>query len=290
MRKPLQYHVRLFVPAGEYLEGLADLVVHNEGGHRTFLLGQAGDAQRPWFQPVLALMKWPPIVIILFVCAVVLLIQRKVKAKTDLLVLLSLPACFFLFQITLSKISTGERHFLPIYPFVLLLCGATWEYAQSVNEQLNGKTILRRVLFPLVGLAVLLNAADALRYAPGYLSYCNLLIPNRISYKYFSDSNLDWGQGLLALYRYQRQHPDEKIWLSYFGSIDPRIYGIRATQLPVGERQSGTLVVAATNLAGQYVADPGYVWVTKYPVKTILDHCLFVYSIPPEGEKSEPHN
>ena len=43
------------------------------------------------------------------------------------------------------------------------------------------------------------------------------------SYRLLTDSNLDWGQGLLALRDYQRNHPGEPIALSYFGSVDPAI-------------------------------------------------------------------
>ncbi len=292
MRRPLQHHLSLLVPAGEYLEGIADLVVHNQGGHKTFLLGQPAETQKPWFQPALALMKWPPIVLFLFASALTLLITRKVKAKVDLLVLLLFPTCFLFFQMILSRISTGERHFLPVYPFVLLLCGATWTFAEAQGKKAIGRGPMRKHILALfLVAAVLLNAADVLRYGPGYLSYCNVLISNRNSYKYFSDSNLDWGQGLLALRKYEEQHPEEKVWLAYFGSVDPAVYGVRASRLREGERQSGTVVISATHLAGQYLADPnGFRWVTKYPLKTILDHSLFVFAIPPDGDHSAPQS
>jgi hypothetical protein len=286
MRRPLQHHISLFVPAGEYLEGVADIVVHNRQGQQSFLMGQTADAQRPWFQPALALIKWPPIVLLLFIVALFLLISRKVRPKVDLLVLVLFPTCFLLFQMAASKISTGERHSLPVYPFVLLLCGSVWEFAKGGSENSTGHA--RRALVFLLVLAVFLNAADALRYAPGYLSYCNILIPENQSYKYISDSNLDWGQGLLALRKYENQHPEEAISLAYFGSINPSVYGVRATRLLPGERRSGTIVVGATNLSGHYLADPnGYRWLTKYPLRTILDHCLFVFIVPSSIDQNE---
>ena len=101
MRRPLQHHISLFVPAGEYLEGVADIVVHNRQGQQSFLMGQTADAQRPWFQPALALIKWPPIVLLLFIVALFLLISRKVRPKVDLLVLVLFPTCFLLFQMAL---------------------------------------------------------------------------------------------------------------------------------------------------------------------------------------------
>jgi hypothetical protein len=135
---------------------------------------------------------------------------------------------------------------------------------------------------------LLLNAGDALRYAPDYLSYMNILIPNRLSYRYLSDSNVDWGQGLLALRRYEAEHPNESMHLAYFGNIDPKVYGIRATPLRENERVSGTVVISETHLSGQYLEDPGgYQWVTKYPMKAILDHSLFVFEVPAENSKPE---
>jgi 4-amino-4-deoxy-L-arabinose transferase-like glycosyltransferase len=285
MRRPLQHHLTLPVPAGEYLEGIADLVVHNQNGHKTFLLGQSERTQRFWFQPALALLKWPPSILLLFFCGSFFLVTRRVRPKTDLVVLLLFPASFLFFQMVMSRISTGERHFLPVYPIVLLICGATWEWARNKGEPVEERSSQpKRFLLWLLVLAVLFNVADVLRYAPGYLSYCNVLIPNRKSYKYFSDSNLDWGQGLIALRQYQDQHPSEQIWLAYFGSVDPAVYGIRAKSLKEGQKVSGTVVVGATNLAGEYLSDPdGYRWVTKYPLKTILDHCMFVYTVPPDA-------
>ena len=54
-----------------------------------------------------------------------------------------------------------------------------------------------------------LNAADALRYAPGYLSYFTPFVRPAESFRLLTDSNLDWGQGLLSLRDYQRDHPGE---------------------------------------------------------------------------------
>jgi len=289
MRRPLQHHLTLLIPAGEYLEGIAILVVHNQGGHKTFLLGQSAETQRLWFQPALALLKWPPVVLLLFFFGLFLLVTRKVRPKTDLVVLFLFPACFLFFQMVMSRISTGERHFLPVYPFVLLACGTTWEWARTRDEQFEGPSSgPNRSLAWLLVLAVFLNAADVLRYAPGYLSYCNVLIPNRKSYEYFSDSNLDWGQGLIALRQYEEQHPGEQIWLAYFGSVDPAVYGIRARSLDEGQKVSGTVVVGGTDLAGEYLTNPnGYRWVTKYPLKTILDHCMFVYTVPSDANLSD---
>jgi hypothetical protein len=133
-------------------------------------------------------------------------------------------------------------------------------------------------------LLVVLNAVDALRYAPGYLSYFNIFVPSAKSYQLLSDSNIDWGQGLLALREYELHHPDEQISLSYFGSVGPSIYGIRARSLGEQERPSGTVIVSATHLSGQFLSDPqSYHWLLKQEPAEVLDHSLFVFRVP-EGD------
>ena len=112
---------------------------------------------------------------------------------------------------------------------MLLLAAGVWEWAKE-----------RRRWRILLIAAVLLNVADVLRFAPDYLSYFNIFVKSDKSWTLISDSNVDWGEGLMALRDYQRQHPTEELHLSYFGSVDPKIYGIRYTQLHESDRATGT--------------------------------------------------
>ena len=140
-------------------------------------------------------------------------------------------------------------------------------------------------LSALIGLAVALTAISTLAIHPHYLAHFNQVSggPDRDPPRLI-DSNLDWGQGLLALRDYQAQHPNEPIYLDYFGTIDPKIYGIRYTQLQPNQRVTGTVVVSATNLSGQLLDDPnGYHWLLQYPA-TILDHSLYVFQVPPDAK------
>src|SRR5262249_62162465 len=101
------------------------------------------------------------------------------------------------------------------------------------------------------------------------------------AHELLTDSNLDWGQGLIALRTYQRRHPNERISLAYFGSVDPDQYGVHVTPLPENGRASGTVVVSATHLSGQYLQNPAaYRWLLRYPRTTILNHTLHVFAVP----------
>jgi len=197
-----------------------------------------------------------------------LAIRRRVRLPVECWIMAAFPAVYLGLAIS-ARFNIGERHVLPLYPFALLLAGAVWEWARR-----------NRALLALLVLLAVLHAADALRYAPGYLSYFNILVSPAESYRLLTDSNLDWGQGLLALRQYQRDHPGETISLAYFGSVDPAIYGIQARPLGERERASGTLIVSATNLSGQFLADPlAYRWLLQQERAGILDHSLYVFRV-----------
>jgi 4-amino-4-deoxy-L-arabinose transferase-like glycosyltransferase len=263
-------NLTVYLPAGEYVEGMGRVANHLNLGHPTFFLGQVsiGKGWKSYF-PVVVLLKWPTVVLAIFLTAVVLGFLRRIQFPPDLLILSLFPALYFLLAI-FSKVDLGERHILLVYPFALLYAAALWHAARQ-----------RRAILALLVALVVVNAADTLRYGPGTLSYFNVFVKPATSYKLLSDSNLDWGQGLLALRKYQAEHPSETIHLAYFGTMDPALYGIRYVPLAPNERVSGTVVVSATHLSGQLLDDPnGYHWALEYPRAEILDHALHVFRVP----------
>ncbi|HEY1262946.1 MAG TPA: glycosyltransferase family 39 protein [Terriglobales bacterium] len=259
----------ILVPAGEFIQGFREVLRHNRHGQAAFFLGRVS-ATGGWklYYPVTLLLKWPVIVLLLSLCGLVLGFRRKLPAA--LWIMLSFPALYFALAI-FARFNLGERHILPLYPFALLLAAAVWESAR------------RRRLLLLLSVLAGLNAADALRFAPGYLSYFTPVVRPSTSFHLLTDSNLDWGQGLIALRSYERRHPGEKLWLAYFGSVNPALYGIRATPLPEGQRVTGTVVVSATHLSGQFLSDPNaYHWLLRHSPAQVLDQSLFVYKVAPE--------
>jgi 4-amino-4-deoxy-L-arabinose transferase-like glycosyltransferase len=285
-----QRNYSLLIPAGEYIEGFRELVRHNRHGQAAFFLGEVS-SQGGWkmYYPVAIFLKWPTIVLALCLTGIALALARRFglraglqtstsanvdqslhdQSRPDLWIVASFPAVYLALAI-FARFNIGERHVLPLYPFALLFAGVVWEWATR-----------KRAATAILVVMVLLNAADALRYAPGYLSYFNVFVHPADSYRLLTDSNLDWGQGLLALRQYQRDHPGEKISLSYFGSVDPSIYGIQAQGFGENEKPSGTAIVSATNLSGQFLANPqAYGWLLQENRTGILDHSLYVFHVP----------
>jgi len=268
--------VTVFLPACEWLTGLGMVMVHNLEGHRSFLLGHYSAAGFKLYFPAAILFKWPLIVLLLG-AAGVFLAFRKVETYRELLWMGIFPAVYFAFAV-LARIDIGVRHVLPVYPFLLLYAGCVWEWAHGV-----------RWAKPALGILLLVQAADIARYAPDYLAYFNLLVRPGQTWRILSDSNTDWGQGMLALRKYQTEHPGEVLHLAYVGEVDPVTYGVRYVPLREEDRPSGTVVVSSTHLSGQLLKNHyAYRWLLQYPVKAVLDHALYVFEVPENGGKPQP--
>ena len=265
----MQASLGALVPAGEFFEGLRKVARDNHRGSPAWFLGQVypKGGIKTYYAVAIAL-KWPTVLLGLFLCSLILGLRKTCRAPDDLL-LMCLFGLVFLGFALYSRFDIGDRLILPLYPFALLVAGGIWEQARK-----------HRAAMTIVMVALCLNAADALRYAPGYLSYFNIFVKPQTSWRLLTDSNLDWGQGLLALRQYERQHPNEDVHLAYFGSVDPELYGIRATPLPPNQRVSGTVAIGATCLSGQTLDNrEGYRWLWPYHPREVLDHAMWVYDV-----------
>ena len=262
-------HLDLAIPAGEYVEGLREVALSNHRGRTAWYVGSLyrNGAPRAYYPVVIAL-KWPTILLIFFFASVILGVRRTCRAPGDLLVLSVFGLVFLAFAVQ-SRFTIGERHILPLYAFVLLIAGGVWEHA-------------RRYRMATVTLVLLLclNAADALRYAPDYLAYFNVFVNPENSWRLLTDSNLDWGQGLLSLRQYERRHPNETLRLAYFGSVDPKLYGVRALPLPPGEPTKGLVAAGASCLSGQVLDNPdAYHWLWTSRPQQVLDHSIWLFNL-----------
>lgn len=257
----------LRVPAGEYVEGFREVALSNHRGRATWFLGKIYPKGAPvFYYPITIALKWPTILLLLFFTSLILGVRKTCQAPGDLLITSLFGLVFLAFALQ-SRFAIGERHILPLYPFALLIAGGIWEHARK-----------HRAWAALLVLALGLNAADALRCAPDYLAYFNIFVRPQNSWQLLTDSNLDWGQGLLALRDYERQHPDETLHLAYFGSLDPALYGIKATPMLPAQPVSGKIVAGASCLSGQVLDDlEAYRWLWGYKPQQLIDRSLWLF-------------
>ncbi len=147
---------------------------------------------------------------------------------------LAIPPAIYLAVALFSGINYGVRHLLPIYPYLIILVSyAAWNLAQR-----------HRALAGLVAVLIVAHAASSLRAFPNYIPYANELWggPAR-THELLTDSNVDWGQGLVAMRQYIDQRHITNCWFAYFGQmiVDFSYYGIPCRVLPTAFADSNQM-------------------------------------------------
>ena len=126
-----------------------------------------------------------------------------------------------------SSLNIGHRHLAPLYPLLFLAVGAL--APRGVGVVASG---FARWRLALIGLLLVGQVGAWAIASPGYLSYFNALAGGvRGGGEHLLDSNLDWGQDLPALARWMEREGVEQVHLAYFGTADPRAYGIEFVKL-----------------------------------------------------------
>jgi 4-amino-4-deoxy-L-arabinose transferase-like glycosyltransferase len=195
------------------------------------------------------LLKTPLVTLLLMAAALVLLLVTRSHLAAAAFA--CLPVIIYLLVAVRANLNIGHRHLLPIYPFLIVLCGVL-----AVRWQ----TFAPRVR--IASAAVVLALIALTGFTHDRLSYMNQLGGGSAGgYRQLVDSNYDWGQDLVKLRRWLDENKiDEPINLCYFGTADPRYYGIRHRNLFLGyeyepdngfaARVPGVLAISATNYAG----------------------------------------
>ncbi len=214
---------RLRVLPESFLWGLADILVGVVGGRPTFLLGQVYADGKWFFFPLVFLMK--STLPFLALLAALPFAAKKLAARREL-IFMALPPAVFLVTSTFSGMNLGIRHLLPIFPFLIVLAA------------LSAGRLSRRSRFAFAAILILIlaHAVSSLRAYPNYLTYSNEIAggPQR-TYRVMTDSNVDWGQGLIQASTYLAEHQISDCWFAYY---IPRInltkYQIPCRSLPTG--------------------------------------------------------
>ena len=186
--------------------GIAFQVKHNMKGHGTFILGESHEAAVRHYFPVALSMKLtiPVLVLLLLACRRGGILADPVGWIAVIMFLMSVN----------YRVQIGIRIVMPLV--VLLIVAAAEALGRWLNRLPQGKSWAA-----VLGVSGLLAIPQAATY-PNGISYFNRLWggPER-GYRLLSDSNYDWGQGLLELGEWQRAHADRPLKIWYFG-LDPR--------------------------------------------------------------------
>ena len=243
---------RLPVPLpSDYVRGLHDVALMSEA-HRveTFVLGRITRDSVPYYYPLALLVKWP----LGFWGALLVRAAwgwRRRGHRPFFLrgILLGIAIGIPLATAVLGNLNVGVRYLFPILPFLCVWCGAL---AGRAALGAAGKHARRPALVAAVLLAGIQGVESGMA-APYPLSFFNRVAGGpggggRI----VNDSNVDWGQGLIALRSAMRRFHVERVHLVYHGTTDPAVYGIDSVPYLGGEpgTESDWLAVSSYYMAG----------------------------------------
>jgi hypothetical protein len=249
---------------------------------RGFLAGEFSDRGWWYYFPAAILLKTPMALLGLAMIGGVVLARRRSSGERAAPALfIALPIALYLSVAMTTRINIGLRHVLPIYPFLILLAAA------AVRRLLHGAVWARRT----AAAALVVAAVEFASIYPHTLAFFNQLAggPSNGA-SYLVDSNLDWGQDLKLLKRWLDGRGAGHVNLAYFGTADPRYYGLSATHLPGSQyfvpaaaappRLPGYVAISATVLSGVYLNAHDRAFYASFrtrPQVAAIGHSINVY-------------
>ena len=257
------------LPLRAYWSGL-ELVrrLHEGSGHGCRMVGRARGLP-PWsYFPLVIATKTPCALLLLVAVSSLLALHPSHWPRRDELPLL-IPPLVYLGIVLQSHMTVGVRHLLPLYVFAFI-------WASRLVRRGRGS----RVLAPVVIALLAWGAGSVLHAGPHFLAYFNEFAGGVTrGAEWFRDSNVDWGQDLRLLARYQARHPEvNPLGLAYFGTADPRGYGVRGRRISLDEPWPGYVAVSATLLRDD---SPTQAWLRARPVAAYIGGSIRVYGPSP---------
>lgn len=185
-----------------------------------FALGRVTAEPIRWYFPFAIAVKWPLGLLAAMLLRLALAVRRPKPGDGAWVPIAALayllPAMFG------ANLNAGVRYVLPMLPLACIWAGGL---ADSPPGAMPGAWRRRGALAAYAcAFVVVLESAPA---GPWWLSFFNRAAgdPERRDWV-LNDSNVDWGQGLIALRDELRARGIGKIHLAYHGTTDPSIYGI----------------------------------------------------------------
>jgi hypothetical protein len=212
-----------------YVSGFDRQLVESRAGRTpTYLFGRVRD-DSPWYYfPVALLAKWPlGFLLALGLRAVGMARARPARRRLADDAFVLVPAAIYLgVGMFVANLCIGVRYVLPILPFLCVWCGGLLDRRVRGSAAAGARHPGRARTLIAAGVAALVAIETALA-APWYLAFFNRAAGgpgggDRI----VNDSNVDWGQGLIALRDELRRRGIGRIHLAYHGTVDPAVYGL----------------------------------------------------------------
>jgi len=265
-----------------YLYGMADVLMTS---YSSYVLGKTYPHSVWFYFPVVFVIKSTIPFLLLFLLTITAIVTRRLNSWREILFLSIPPIVYFLVAMN-SGTNIGVRHILPAYVFLFALAGgAAWAFIDRSRKWGYA-----------VAVVLLFHVTSSIMAFPHYIPYSNEMWGGSANtWKYLSDSNIDWAEQLKETKRYLDERGIKDCWFVYFGGgvADPNYYGIPCKPLPtietlwLNERTQsppsidGTVLISAVNLTG-FEFGPGslnpYEQFKKIKPTDVIGNEVFVFN------------
>jgi 4-amino-4-deoxy-L-arabinose transferase-like glycosyltransferase len=231
----------------DFLFGVYVVSMHNSGGDSSSLLGKY-DYRGWWYYfPVAFAMKTSLPLLALTVAGLIWAIWKVKQGDYSFLRVL-VPLAIYSALVMTSSINIGVRHFLPAFPFLIMLASVVLADLYRLKP---------RIGTPIAIAVFVLMSIDALRTTPYYLSYMNPLKGNNPGWRYLSDSNVEWGDAVPELVQFLKAKGVNRVSGALLGGrLTLHFYGIEFVDLfaPAPLPKTEYVALGASFLNGSTVA------------------------------------
>jgi hypothetical protein len=199
------------------------------GSKASFVLGQVTRQHVWWYFPLAIAVKWPLGLLGLLALAAFTAARRAPTRRAwrrDAALLV--PAAVVLLSSMASNLDYGVRYVFPMLPFLCVwIATSLARPAVGVSAAARAGAPARRTVIAVATAFAALVVLESVGALPYPLAFFNRLAGgpgggDRI----VNDSNVDWGQGLIALRADMKRLGISRVRLAYHGTTDPAVYGI----------------------------------------------------------------
>jgi Dolichyl-phosphate-mannose-protein mannosyltransferase len=187
-----------------FLFGLYNVIIHNQYGHSTSLLGAHSDLGWWYYFPVAFALKTSLPFLLLSVAALAWSLYRLIIRRERVFAFVLVPFGIYLAISLTSHINIGIRHLLPAYPFLFIASGALLARLLTVTRA-------HRAIVLVIALLLGWTIYEAARTYPDYIPYTNQLTRGQPDWRYLSDSNVEWGDDVGELATYLKARGETRV-------------------------------------------------------------------------------
>lgn len=243
-----------------YIKGLGFVINEGKSPNQNLVMGKSYEnGALHYFVSAFAVKT--TIAILLLLTLAIFLPQKNIRGTINWPFIL-IPAITILTALSIATKQTGIRYALIIIPLLII-----WISGRICNTKAFANKYFKTILYIIVAG----HAISSLAAFPNYIAYYNEFIGIENGWKYFTDSNTDWGQDFDKLVSYVKCKPETKI--QYSGTTDLAFYGIEKNKAKE-KCDTGTLAISA-----QTTANKNFEWLKKYEPFEKIGKSILLYNI-----------